>query len=261
MQSANATNSASDRAALQPEVAQLMSEIDRVATQTAVQRREPARRHVQRSAVPGRRQRRRDHHRQPIKAPGPHPRPDLRGIDHQQHDRRHRMTGAGQFVINSVDVYQGTSIARTPRRSRPRSTPLDPRRDRHGRAERGQRHGWRGHRRARRLDHRQRHQHRLRHRDRRGRDRLSAGIAAVNAISAATGVTASDGGGFMRLTAADGRNISVAYRPWCRRRLGCGGRHGRSTSPSVATPRPDGRRHRRHGPRRQHQRRPVAAPR
>src|SRR5919204_3336783 len=34
VQSANATNSASDRAALQQEVAQLKSEIDRVATQT-----------------------------------------------------------------------------------------------------------------------------------------------------------------------------------------------------------------------------------
>src|SRR5690606_30215429 len=34
VQSANATNSATDRAALQAEVAQLVSEIDRVATQT-----------------------------------------------------------------------------------------------------------------------------------------------------------------------------------------------------------------------------------
>ena len=63
VQSANATNSASDRAALQQEVAQLTTEIDRVATQTPVQRPEPARRQLHRAAVPGRRQRRPDDHR------------------------------------------------------------------------------------------------------------------------------------------------------------------------------------------------------
>jgi flagellin len=35
-------------------------------------------------------------------------------------------------------------------------------------------------------------------------------IGAINKISGQTGVTASDAGGYMRLTAADGRNISVA---------------------------------------------------
>ncbi len=35
-------------------------------------------------------------------------------------------------------------------------------------------------------------------------------ISAINKISGQTGVTASDAGGYMRLTAADGRNISVA---------------------------------------------------
>ncbi len=61
VQSSNATNTQIDRDALHAEVTQLKAEIDRVATQT-VQRREAARRLVQRRQLPGRRERRRDDH-------------------------------------------------------------------------------------------------------------------------------------------------------------------------------------------------------
>jgi len=74
VQSANATNSASDRQALQAEVGQLVSELDRIATSTEfngqklphrhlhrVQRPETARRHLRRRRVPGGGKRQPDH--------------------------------------------------------------------------------------------------------------------------------------------------------------------------------------------------------
>ncbi len=65
VQSANATNSSSDRAALNAEVKQLTAEIDRVAKQSGVQRHQAAGRLVLQPAVPGRRQCRPGHrHRQ-----------------------------------------------------------------------------------------------------------------------------------------------------------------------------------------------------
>ena len=58
VQSANATNSASDRAALDQEVQQRVSEIDRIATQTSFNGRKVLDGTFGNAAVPGRRQRR-----------------------------------------------------------------------------------------------------------------------------------------------------------------------------------------------------------
>ena len=63
VQSANATNSPSDRQALQAEVVQLISEVDRVAPANPVQRAKIAGRQLLRGGVPGRRERWRHHHR------------------------------------------------------------------------------------------------------------------------------------------------------------------------------------------------------
>ena len=60
VQSANATNSDSDRAALDQEVQQRLAEIDRIATPDLVQRPQGAGRFVRRRDLPGRRERRRD---------------------------------------------------------------------------------------------------------------------------------------------------------------------------------------------------------
>ena len=60
VQSANSTNSASDRAALDHEVQQRLAEVKRIATQTAFNGQKVLERHVRQRAVPGRRERRRD---------------------------------------------------------------------------------------------------------------------------------------------------------------------------------------------------------
>ena len=60
VQSANATNSDSDRAALDQEVQQRMAEIDRIASADLVQRPQGAGRFVRQRDLPGRRERRRD---------------------------------------------------------------------------------------------------------------------------------------------------------------------------------------------------------
>ena len=71
VESLNATNSAGDRADLNAQYQQLAADINSVASPTAVQRREPARRLVPGRDLPGRRQRRPDHQVASSQAPRP----------------------------------------------------------------------------------------------------------------------------------------------------------------------------------------------